>query len=76
LLIHHTSPGVFCKKSNTTGAIGGEGIAFPSVAHEFTPAFSGVHVARFFIFFFVQSFVDYCFPFVSFGYCSSSIYGF
>jgi hypothetical protein len=53
ILIAHSShiTRCFCKKSNTTGAIGGEGIAFPSVAHEFTPAFSGVHVVRFLIFF-------------------------
>jgi hypothetical protein len=39
-----------CKKSNTTSATCGDGTAYLSGAHEFTPIISGVRVARSLVF--------------------------
>ena len=58
-----------CDQSSTKGATRKAGAACPSGAHEFTPDFSGVVVARSLVFFvvFLRLLVFFC-PF-SFDYC-------
>ena len=62
-----------CKKSNTTGATCGAGIAYPSGAPEFTPYISGVRIARSLIFcvVFYRSLFVYLWFFYWSLYCTS-----
>ena len=63
-----------CNKSNTMGATCGTGTANPSVAHEFTPVFNEVRIAR--CAFSVSLFVLLSLYFVHCVVCPSSIYAF
>jgi hypothetical protein len=68
-----------CHQSNTTGATGGTGTAYPSEAPKFTPGFSWVCVDRSLIFgvvFCRSLFIPLSFSFGHYGVCPSSIYGF
>ena len=63
------------KKSSTTGATCGAGIAYPSGAPEFTPYIRGVRIARSLVYVVVLcSFAG--FSFCHWVVCPCSIYGF
>ena len=63
-----------CNKSNTMSATCGAGTANPYLAHEFTPVFNEVRIAR--CAFSVSLFVLLSLYFVHCVVCPSSIYGF